>query len=227
MIMTGCVAALSYMSCKKEKEQGIATVIKGHVEDSIRGINLSGYKIVLVKKVGTECAGWECGTVFEKTASAYTDSNGNYLLRFNYKLKPGQAYYIEEQYYGIPYYHESSSNYGAIIAGDTNIINMNAWKPIELKLNIRVLNNDHPPLMIGNELAGNPYPFLNVENIYQQSINETYILRSRPNSDINIIFYYNINYNSPTPTVHKKTIPYHTSLDSVATLNYTIDCSTF
>jgi hypothetical protein len=227
ILVASLVATVSCISCKKENINGTPTVIKGHVEDSIRGINISGYKVVLVKKIGTECAGWECGTIFEKVGEAYTDNNGDYSITFNYKIEPGQDYYLEEQYYGVPYYHESSSGSGPIVEGATNIIDMNVWKPVELKLNIQVINNNIPPLMIRNELAATHQRLLNVENIYHQNINGTYVLRSRPNSEVNIIFYYTVNYASPTPITHEKIIPYHTTLDSMATLNYMIDCSTF
>ena len=51
--------------------------------------NISGYQIVLVKKIGT-AGGWEGGTVFETVAEAYTDHNGDYSMTFNYKLEPWQ-----------------------------------------------------------------------------------------------------------------------------------------
>ncbi|MBI5858770.1 MAG: hypothetical protein HZB42_14155 [Sphingobacteriales bacterium] len=228
-LIVGLTALVSCMSCKKENNtsNGVSTVIKGHVEDPIRGINISGYKIVLIKKVGMDCAGWLCGTVFEKIAETYTDNNGDYLIKFNYKVEAGQDYYLEEQYYGTPYYHESSSGSGPIVGGATNIINMTAWKPVELKLNVQVMNNNIPPLNIRNELAATHQTLLNVESIYQQNINGTYILRSRPNSDISIIFYYTVNYASPNPVTHQKIIPYRTTLDSTVTLNFMIDCSTF
>ena len=226
-IIFGLVAIVSCISCKKENSIGIPTVLRGHVVDSIRGINISGYKIVLIKEVGMDCGGWLCGTIFEKVAEAYTDNNGDYSITFNYKVEPGQGYYLEEQYYGTPYYHESSSVSGPIVGGATNIINMNVWKPVELKINVQVINNHTPPLNIRNELAATHQRLLNVESVYQQNINGTYVLRTRPNSDVNIIFYYTVNYASPTPVTHEKIMPYHSTFDSVTNLNYTIDCSTF
>jgi hypothetical protein len=228
MVVASIVTMASCIACRKENPHqtpGTPTVIRGHVQDSIRGISISGYKVVLVKKVRTECAGWECGTIFEEAAEALTDNNGDYSMAFNYKIEPGQGYYMEEQYYGIPYYHESSSNWGPIVEGATNVINMNVWKPVELKLNVHVSNNNTPPLIIRNELASTHERLLNVENIYQQNIDGSYFLRSRPNSDVNIIFFYYVNYASNNP--HEKIIPYHTTLDSVVTLDYIVDCSTF
>ena len=231
IIAAASAALMSCLSCKKENinDNGVPTIIKGHVEDPIRGIGISGYKIVFTKKVGISSGGLMGmqGTTWEQAAEAYTDSNGDYSMSFNYKLEPGQDYYYAEQYYGIPYYHESTSGTGPIVAGATNIVNVSAWKPVELKLNVQVINNNNPPLIIRNELTVSQKTILNVENIYQQNIHGTYNLRSRPNSDINIIFFYNVNSNSPNPVTHQKIIPYHTTLDSTQTLTYIIDCSTF
>ena len=226
-IILALAVILSYTSCKKENivDNGIPTTIKGHVEDPVRGTSIAGYKIVFEKKVGISSGGLMGmqGTTFEKVAEAYTDNNGDYSFTFNFKLEPGQGYHFVQQYYGLPYFPESIFG-GPIVAGTTNIINMTAWKPVELKLNVQVLNNNKPPLMIRNELASTHRTILNTENIYQQNTSGTYILRTRPNSDINIIFYYNVDYSSPS---HQKIIPYRSTLDSTTTLNYVIDCSTF
>src|SRR5512138_690866 len=115
--------AACFASCKRETDRGIPTILKGYVYDSIRGTSISGYKITLTKKVGTECGGWECITNFEDIATAYTDSNGDYLINFDYHVLPGQEYYYKEEYYGLPYFHESSSGTGPIVGGATNIIN--------------------------------------------------------------------------------------------------------
>ncbi|HEX7845503.1 MAG TPA: hypothetical protein VF476_06830 [Chitinophagaceae bacterium] len=218
---------VSAISCKKDTLN--QTTIKGNVYDSIRGVNISGYKVVLIKSVGLAYGGLLGmeGTIFEKVAEAYTDNDGNYTMKFNYKLEPGQSYYFKEQYYGIPYYHESTSGTGALISGATNIVNMTVWKPVELKLNLQVINNNIPPLVLGSELAATNRSLYGVEMIYQQNITGTYILRSKPGSDINIVFWYTVNYASPNPVTHQKIIPYHTTLDSSTTLNYVIDCSTF
>ncbi|HMK25528.1 MAG TPA: hypothetical protein VK483_05805 [Chitinophagaceae bacterium] len=225
ILLAGFMAALSCVSCKKENitstNNGIPTVIRGHVEDPIRGINIDGYKIVLIKKVGMDCGGWMCGTVFEKVAEAYTDNNGDYLITFNYKVEPGQDYYLEEQYYGTPYYHESSSGTGPIVGGATNIINIIAWKPVALKLNVQVSNNMIKDLRLRVESNGNKT--LNAtEFIYEQNATKTYTLRTKPNSSVNIIFWYYTGM-----VLHQKIIPFQTTLNELTNVNLTIDCSTF
>lgn len=209
-------------SCKKENpELGIETVIKGHVSDTIRGINISGYKIELDKSwTIIDFAGSR--TVSEEVATAYTDTNGNYSITFNYKLKDGESYTWPEQYYGTPYYPEYLQPV-KIIAGNTNIVNINAWRPLILNVNVQVLNNNSGPLHVRTEF--NNKTTLHVEDIYENNITTTRSLRTRPGSDINIIFYY-FTGNIANPTLHQKTIPYHTPLNDVA-LNFIIDCSTF
>ena len=227
IILVATIAAtVSCLSCKKENinDNGVPTIIKGHVEDPTRGISISGYKIVLSKDNGIPTFGTQ-GPRFEKVAETYTDNNGNYSMNFN--MSESGRYGLEEQYYGNPYYHESTSGTGLIVAGATNIINMTAWKPVELKLNVQVINNHTPPLNIRNELAATNERLLNVESIYQQNITAICSLRTRPNSDINIIFYYTVNLASPTPTTHQKIIPYRSTFDSSVTLNYVIDCLHF
>lgn len=95
---------LNLLSCKKENA-GVSTILKGHVADTIRRINISGYKIVLVKSAEF-CANWACGINSVEVATAYTDDNGDYSIAFNYKLNPGETYALAEQYYGNPYYPE-------------------------------------------------------------------------------------------------------------------------
>ncbi len=221
---------LIIVSCSPEdegiKDKGIPTEIRGNVSDNIRGINIVGYKIKLVKN-WRSCSNWMCGWVSEEIETVYTDSYGNYTIKFNYKLNEGESYAFEEQYYGTPYYPEYlPSSSSGVIAGQTNIKNINAWKPIQLKLNLNILNNNFAPLHVRNEIGDSNESFLNTENIYEPNINKSYYLGSRPNSDIKIIFWYYTGSN-PVPTLHQKTVLYHTTLEDVNELNYTIDCSTF
>lgn len=224
LLVAGLLATACFVSCKKEKiisDNGVPTVLKGHVEDPIRGINISGYKVVLVKEVGMDCGGWMCGTIFENVAEAYTDDNGDYLINFNYKAEPGQGYYLAEQYFGSPYYHEASWSSGPIVGGSTNVIDMTAWQPIRLKLNVQVLNNTVNDLRLRVDF--NRDKTINAtEFIYEPNTTKTYTLRTRPNSVVNIIFWY---YNGTG--LHQKTIPFSTTLNPVTDVDLIVDCSTF
>ncbi len=147
-IFLSFILIVALFSCKKENIL-IPTVLTGHVADTIRGTNISGYKIVLVKS-REFCANWMCGTNSEEVATAYTDNSGNYSITFNYKLNPGESYGLQEQYYGTPYYPEYYSGSDAIVAGKTNTKDIYVWKPVELRLNVDLLNNNYAPLVIGN-----------------------------------------------------------------------------
>jgi hypothetical protein len=215
----------SLLSCKKEKDDGVPTILKGHVYDSIRGIDISGYKIIFQKKVGQTCANWECLTDFEDVATVYTDENGEYSISFNYKLNAGQEYCFLEAYYGIPYYHQSSSGSGTLIPGTTNTYNMFAWKPVTLRANIQVLNNNNGPLNMVCRFNGDKY--LDApEYIYEKDTIKTFSLRTRPNSDVNIDFWYYTGTNSALFR-HDKIVSVHSTLNDITPLDIMVDCSTF
>ena len=223
------IIIFSIASCSKDEiteDLGIPTELKGKVSDNIRNTNINGYKIKLVTSESS-CSNWMCGLKLTDVGSAVTDINGEFLIKFNYKLKAGQSYGIEEQYYGNPYFPEYLPNgSGGIKSGQTNILNINAWKPITLRLNLNIINNNFSPLHVRNEIGNSNESFLNTEFIYEQNITKTYDLRSRPDSDIKIIFWYYTGTN-PVPTLHQKTILYHTTMDDINILNYNIDCTTF
>lgn len=220
------IIIFSIASCSKDEiteDLGIPTELKGKVSDNIRNTNINGYKIKLVTSESS-CSNWMCGLKLTDVGSAVTNINGEFLIKFNYKLKPGQSYGIEEQYYGTPYFPEYlPTGSGEIKAGQTNILNINAWKPIILRLNLTITNNNNTPLNVRNEIGNSNTSFLNNESIYEQNIIKTVDLRSRPDTDIKIIFY----YGNSVATYRSKTFLYHTTMDDVNILNYNIDCSTF
>jgi hypothetical protein len=202
----------------------LSLYLKGHVYDSVRGLNISGYKMVLVK-TWPSCSGVKCGTASKEIATAHTDEKGDYSITFDYKLKDGESYYLSEQYYGFPYYPEYLQK-TVINPGTINRVDINAWRPIELKVNDEVLNNTNGPLHLRNEIISINKSLRATEFIYEQNITKTFYLRSKPNSDTKIIFWYYTGSNS-FPILHEKTFLYRTTLDDLQTLNYNIDCSTF
>jgi hypothetical protein len=215
----------NFISCSKDEikeDLGIPTELKGHVSDNIRNTNIVGYKIVF-QKSWSDCSNWACGIASQDIAIAYTDSNGDYSIKFNFKLKDGERYNIEEQYYGYPYFPEYLPTSTGIYAGQINRIDINAWKPITLRLNLTITNNTVAPLNVRNEIGNSNSSFLNNESIYELNTTKTVELSSRPNSDIKIIFY----YGNSIGTYRSKTFLYHTTFNDVDILNYSIDCSTF
>lgn len=224
-LFTCLIVVIALFSCKKEKEDnGIPTILKGHVSDTIRGNSIAGYKIVLTKLVGQTCASWECFDNYEDVATTYTDQNGDYSINFNYKLKPGQEYYYKEEYYGLPYYHESSSDWFSILPSKTNVCNVFVWKPVQLIVNVEVLNNSHE-LNIGCRF-NNDKTLNATEHINEQNARKTYTLNTRPNSQVAMHFWYFEQTNN-SMVVHDKVIPVYTTLNDVTTLDFVVDCSTF
>lgn len=228
-ILFGIILFQGLFSCSREEEKedkGIATIVKGNVSDNIRNIKLVGYKIKFgISSSG--CNNWGCGISTQEVATVITDENGDYSFAFDYKLKEGESYTFEldNQYHGANFHNQNNSS-GGIIPGNTNVIDITAWKAIALKLNVTVKNNNNPPLIISNEIGSDNSSFLNVENVYEQNSSKIYNLSTKPNSDIRIVFRYYTGTN-PTPVMHQKVFYYHTTFDDVNSLDYTIDCSEF
>jgi hypothetical protein len=215
-------------SCDNDTNQiteskGVPTILKGKVADDIRGLNIENYKIKLIKSWRC-CSNFMCGWCSEEIATVYTDKNGYYEIKFDYKIKEGESYVLEEQYYGVPYLPEYKTK-NIILAGIENMIDINAWKPIIIKINLNVKNNNTPPLITGLNYKNN-YTF-GTENTYEKEKIKTFEIRTRPNSNITIDFWYNENYNSSNPIRHLKSIAFKTDLSEITELNYEIDCSKF
>ncbi|MGZ3852748.1 MAG: hypothetical protein ACXVBX_08160, partial [Flavisolibacter sp.] len=160
-----------------------------------------------------------------EVATAYTNDSGDYAISFNYKLKPGQEYCYREEYYGIPYYHESSSGSGPILPGKTNILNVFAWKPVQLIVKVEVRNNSNTPLRIDCWFNGDK-SLTAPESIYLKDTTVTCTLNTRPNSDVAMHFWY---FTGPSyaPVLHDKVVPVRTTLADITPLSFIVDCSTF
>lgn len=221
------ITILVLNSCESDTNQiGVTTILKGKVADDFRNINIENYKIKLIK--AWSCSSGVMGAICTKEiATVYTDKNGYYEIKFDYKLNKGESYGLEEQYYGIPYKPEYKTN-KTIVAGQENTIDINAWKPITLKINLNLKNNNTPPFVTGlyYENSKNDYTF-GTNITYEKEIFKTFEIRTRPNSDITIDFWYYENYISGNSTKHFKSFPYKTGLSDITELNYDIDCSKF
>ncbi|MFC6999968.1 carboxypeptidase-like regulatory domain-containing protein [Rufibacter roseus] len=222
---------LCIVSCSQDDDDiGIETVISGHVSDLIRGEGISGYKVVL-EKMCKPCGSGKTSTQIEEIATAITDANGNYSITFNYKLEDRESYIISSKFNGVDFFTENYPTWD-LKPGTTNMKNFSGWRPVRLRLTLNVLNNVNKPLMVRNEFTrSNPSSnwginSIGVQNIYEENITQTYILKSRPNDNTKLIFWY---YTGPQPnrTLHQKTFSYPTSLDDMTDLSFTIDCSTF
>lgn len=214
---------------------GVPTLISGNVKDYHRNTNISNFEIKLIKY-------WNCGvsgnltplTCEKEIAKVITDTNGNYTLHFDYNLRSDENYRIilnqtDTNIYYTEYVAGNGSFYtnfeiSNLIKGQTNVININAWKPIRLKFNLSVLNNHTPPLITSVEYNGK-YDF---GSEFTYDAFRTFEIRTRPNSDIKIKFGYIVNYNTSNPTYRNAPpIDYHTNTNDITELNYTVNCNDF
>lgn len=198
------------------------TIIKGNVSDIERGLNIENFKIVLNRY-------WDGWSVVQYALhsefidSVRTDSNGNYEIIFDYIR--GERYGYEAQYYGDPYYTEFIGN-ESIKEGEKNIQNINAWYPTILKLNVKARNNDYPHLRISNSVAGSNYRSIGATaDFYKRDVDSIVYLKSKPNSDIKLLFYYSTGY--PNGNFHSKEVFIRTTLLDTINLSYEIDCHSF
>ncbi|MFK8060070.1 MAG: hypothetical protein AB8B78_08275 [Polaribacter sp.] len=198
------------------------TIIRGNVSDFTRGFPVENFKIVFNRYWD----GWSVVQYAQHSEfidSVRTDLNGNYEIIFDY-IKD-EKYGFKKQYYGSPYYTDFI-NGSKIIAGEENTQDIDAWYPTILKLNVKVRNNDYPHLRISNSLADNNYSSIGpVASFYKRDVDSIVYLKSKPNSNIKLKFYYSTgNSNSD---FHSKDTMLRTSLLDTINLSYIIDCNTF
>lgn len=225
-------------SCEKDEIRdelpGVSTSISGNVKDYHRNINVSNFEIKLIKFWLCPNGGIGPNYCSKVIATTYSDLNGNYLLNFDSNLRSDESYRIAcNEIDTNNYFYEFVSATGEfyrdydtsnLVAGENNILNLNAWIPIKLKFNLTVLNNHTPPLNTNIEFNDN-YDF-GTQRTYDHF--NTFELKTRPNSEINIKFWYIENYTSNSPIFHfAPNIIYQTDETEVTELNFEIDCNTF
>lgn len=229
-----------FISCNKDDDQvreelsGIPTTLSGNIKDYHRNLNVNDFKIKLLKFWSCPDGGIGPNYCTKEIATAYSDLNGNYQLNFDYNLRSDESYRLEfNETETNTYYSEFVSNSGEfyrdydtsnLIEGENNILNLNAWIPIKIKFNLTVLNNHTPPLVTGIEYNNN-FDF-GTQFTYENF--RTFEIRTRPNSEINIKFWYIENYTSNSPIFHfAPIITYQTDETELTELNYEIDCNEF
>ena len=127
-------------------------------------------------------------------ASTTSEVNGNYVLNFNSNLRIDESYSILLEGDGITsriteYVSGSNvfySNFDAstILKGQVNALNINAWKPIKIKFNLTVLNNNTPPL--NTNITYNGTSTFGTQQTYTNA--NTFLIGTRPNSLVNFNF---------------------------------------
>jgi len=217
------VFVFTLFSCNKSSEQieTVETIVKGNVSDIERNIQIENFKIVLVR-VWDDWSGVQYFLNREVIDSVRTDINGNYSITFDYII--GERYLFQKQYYGSPYYTESIGNTD-IVEGNINIRDINSWYPTILKLDLNVINNDYPAMRISSEVLSNSSLSFATVDIFEQNVDTTAYIKSKPNSNVELNFHYSTG--NSNGDYHHYIEGFTTSLQDTINLSYTIDCSTF
>ncbi|QTE24204.1 hypothetical protein [Polaribacter cellanae] len=227
-----------FFSCEKddvrEELPGTPTSISGTVKDYHRNLDVNNFEIKLIKY--WSCPGGGIGPNYctKEIATTYSDIDGNYQLDFDYNLRSDENYRLAfNETENNTYYYEFVSNSGEfyrdyntsnLVEGENNILNLNAFIPIKLKFNLTVLNNHTPPLITGIEYNDN-FDF-GTEFTYDNF--KSFERKTRPNSEINIKFWYIENYNSNSPIFHyAPVVSYQTDENELTELDFEIDCNGF
>lgn len=214
-------------ACRKADREmetpGIETILQGKVYDPIRNIHIAGYRVTLAKYI-SGCADWTCILDIIDAGSDTTDSNGNFEIKFKYKLQAGEKYGLNNQNYLIPYHVDYTTPFN-LLPGVTNNIDIHVWKPVYLQLNVQVVNNIHPPLRIAIEYSNNQI-LSAPEYIYDTIANKTFTMSCKPNSNHDILFRYYTGSQSQ-PVLHEKKFSYQTSFQDTTQAGFSVDCSTF
>ncbi|GAA4303372.1 hypothetical protein [Aestuariibaculum suncheonense] len=232
------LSLILFFSCEKddvrEELPGTPTSISGTVKDYHRNLDVNNFEIKLIKYWLCPDGGMGPNYCTKEIATTYSDIDGNYQLDFDYNLRSDENYLLAfNETENNTYYYEFVSNSGEfyrdydtsnLVQGENNILNLNAFIPIKLKFNLTVLNNHTPPLITGIEYNDN-FDF-GTEFTYDNF--ESFERKTRPNSEINIKFWYIENYNSNSPIFHyAPVVSYQTDDNELTELNFEIDCNEF
>ncbi len=221
------IITLFFISCGKNDDtdefERVRTIVKGNVSDVQRNKNISNFEVKLVRSSIFVTLGGS-GIESEEVSTVLTDEFGNYEIEFDY-IKDGKNYGFEQVYYGTPYHTSFIHEYSPIIPGETNIRDMDAWRPVKIKLNLEVQNNNNPPLLIDNEVVETGYSHFLQASIHAIDTTAIVYLDSKPNAAVKLNFHYTTgNSNSD---YHSKTEMIQTTLQDTISFSYLIDCSTF
>lgn len=217
-----------FISCKKDDNRtelpGTPTSIKGNIADRYRNIQIENFEIKLIKF--GRCTSGMKSTICDKViATTRSDKDGNYKINFEYNLRDDEEYRITYDN-STPYVFEfvDFPVKPVFEKGIENILNINAWTLIKIKVKLTVLNNHTPPLVTGISNNGK-YEFGTHTTYGDES--KLLEINARPNSDVSIDFWYNENYNTSNPIRHLKSFPYRTSTVDSEILEFEIDCNEF
>jgi hypothetical protein len=233
---------MAFLSCDKNDDYdrkelaGTPTSIVGNVKDYHRNTSVDDFEIALVKIWSCPEGGIGPNYCIREVGKVLTDSDGNFDLEFEYNLRADETYRLlfnedRGDYRYVEYLNangEFTTDYEAlnIIKGQENSLTLNAFKPVKVSFNLTVLNNHTPPLVTGIKYNGN-FEF-GTNFTYASEPFEKFELMARPNSQVEVHFWYIENYTSNNPTSHfAPSLQYTTSATDDNEITIEIDCNDF
>lgn len=217
---------ISILSCSDTEDQ-IVTIIEGKASDLSRNIPSPGLKIYAEGwSIGSTNIGGLAGINSIIVDSAVSDVSGNFELMFNAKteLTYGLSFDVFTDKFG--YYADVIADTMRVMPGMVNTINIDAWKPVIIQLNLNILNNDDPNLLISNQTwPEDNYFFGSAVFIQEREIDTTVYLPAKPNSEHRIRFNYNTGAHNEI--YHTRYEFLTTELQDTLKLDFIIDCSSF
>ncbi len=219
--------SLLLIACEMDKDtvefERVRTIVSGNVSDVQRNKNIPNFEVRLIRSSIFVTLGGS-GIQSEEVATVLTDALGNYEIEFDY-IKDGKDYGFEKVYYGFPYHTNFIHDYGPIVPGETNMRNMDAWRPVKIKLSLEVRNNNNPPLLIDNEVVETGYSNFRQASIRAVDTTAIVYLDSKPNAAVKLNFHYTTGYSNSD--YHSKTELIQTTLQDTISFSYLVDCSMF
>ncbi|KIA89019.1 hypothetical protein [Kaistella jeonii] len=147
------------ISCSSRSEDVIKTLdvnkteVTGKVYDFQRNVPVPNY-LVSVKREYRDYCGYASCIKTEQVASVRSDQNGFYRISFDYVKDPNKqdlVYFIKVE--NSDGYIAERINNSIIDPLKNNVQDINAWKPITAKFNLKVSNNANPPLYVATLLT--------------------------------------------------------------------------
>lgn len=216
-------------SCRETRYEEVApvlTTITGKVTNPTTGLPIPNTRLTLRREWKQNCGSFSTCSKEEKVAEITTDSKGDYRFEFGYMPANGRSMYTYILMPSDSDFRFDKDELKNIVEPDQlNEINFSIWKPINLDIKVKVLNNNVPPLYI--EVTDLKNSNFSNWSFNDQNGEKTFDFLVRPNTDLSVKFIYIENYNTPTAKSHKIDFPYKSTFAESTTINYTIDCSTF
>ncbi len=157
----------------------------------------------------------------EEVKTVFSDQNGNYSILFDYIVdnsKEDYAYFLRADNDQGNIAEVMDTN--AIQPGKSNERDVNAWKPIDIKINMQVSNNNNPPLYISTNRTLESGTFSNTAVSGNGNIEVG--LKAKRSASMLVKFYY---FQSNIMHVLPKSIT--TNNNENQTFSFVVDCSQF